>query len=72
MSSGTTEKSMVTTEGFSLETLQQARKDIKTAELQYLLAIKYAVGDGYSNVKIARVLGISETAVRRYRKRHGI
>lgn len=43
-----------------------------TAQTQYALAIKYAIDDGYSNVKIAKTLGLSETAIRRYRKRHGL
>lgn len=47
----------------------RARKD---AEQQYVNAIAKAVRLEMSNVKIARILGISETAIRRYRKRHSI
>lgn len=54
-----------------LELVRQAREDMQLADQQYKLAVYYAVKDGYSNVKIAKVLHISETAVRRYRKRHG-
>jgi DNA-binding NarL/FixJ family response regulator len=56
----------------SLQLLVTAREDMELSQEQYKVALALAIQDGYSNVKIARMLGISETAVRRYRKRHGL
>lgn len=51
-----------------LETAQRMR--INAADM-YAAALEFAVEQGWTNTKIAGILGISETAVRNYRKRKG-
>ena len=52
--------------------LQSAYKQRKDASGYYHDAIEAAVYAGWSNVKIGRVVGVSEAAIRMYRKRHGL
>lgn len=52
--------------------LKEAREAREAAAHEYQEAITYAVEQNWSNVRIAKVLGISEAAIRQYRKRRGI
>lgn len=48
---------------------QRNRQDVMHA---YREAIELAVENEWTNTRIARTLGVSEAAVRMYRKRHGM
>lgn len=52
--------------------LVNSQEERREAAFQYEQAINNAVEQGWSNVKIARTLGVTETAIRNYRKRKGI
>ncbi len=49
--------------------LKQARMELLKAQVHYERTINCAVEDGVSNNKIAGYLGLSETAVRKWRSR---
>lgn len=53
-------------------TLREARDARDQAALEYENSIVYATEQGWSNVKIAKILNISEAAIRQYKKRRGI
>jgi DNA-binding NarL/FixJ family response regulator len=52
--------------------LLNAQEERKEAAFQYEQAIINAVEQGWSNVKIAKVLHVTEVAIRSFRKRKGI
>ena len=55
-----------------LARLVAIREVRKGTEVHYNYWLKQAVEQGYSNYKIAKELGMTEAAIRMYRKRHGI
>lgn len=53
----------------SMALLAIAQEDLDIAKTQLDLAVIYAVKDGWNNVQIADALGVTESSVRRTRKR---
>lgn len=56
----------------ALDELAEKYEDIKRAKSAYTLAINECAERGISNIKMGKVLGITETAVRKWRERHYI
>ena len=56
----------------ALEKFHQAVAKRKQTKLEYDMALKEAVKARISNVRLASVAGVSETAIRMYRKRNGL
>lgn len=56
----------------AIEKLKKIRRQQDELSREYYLWMQQAFADGLSSTKISRELGISETAVRLYRKRKGI
>ncbi len=61
-----------TTEKHHALVLKKARVNLTKAQDQYAEAITYAIEDGVSNNKIAKYIGLSETAIRKWRERRGL
>lgn len=53
-----------------LKNLVRVQKERAALREEYNWWLGKAVEDGYSNNKIAKALGVSETAIRNYRKRN--
>lgn len=50
--------------------LQQAVLSRKAANMEYTAVVEEAYQSGMTNQRIADIAGVSETAIRMYRKRH--
>ena len=52
--------------------LKTVKELMDRSKLHYDFWLKECVKDGFSNVRIARELGLTEAAIRMYRKRNGL
>jgi len=50
--------------------LEEAVKARRESETRYRMMIELARAEGWTNEEIARVCGVTEAAIRLYRKRH--
>ncbi len=60
------------TEQFHAVKLKRARDAKDFADQNYMLALLAAIQDGVSNNKIAKMVGVSETAIRKWRGRRAV